>query len=218
MRSKLVSVIRPGLALALVGALGLLASAASAQQRIAPAGRDATRVRPDAAGALAGARQRPPSPPPAALEACRGLTSNAVCSVSGPRGERIAGHCRAPEGAPLACAPDHRPPGPPPPPREALEACRSQRAGAACAFPGREGERVTGRCESPPGLPLACRPDHPPPPPPEALAACEDTAAGDACIVETPRGAIEGTCRELREGPSACVPNDAPPPPPREAP
>ncbi len=215
MRSQLISVIRPGLALALVGALGLVTGAASAQERAGAAARR-VRVRPELSESFE--RARPPQPPPAAFEACRGLTTDAVCTVTGPRGERVAGHCRAPEGSPLACAPDHRPPGPPPPPREALEACRSQRAGATCAFPGREGERVAGRCASPSGLPLACRPDHPPPPPREALAACEDTAAGDACIVETPRGTIEGTCRELREGPSACIPSDAPPPPPRDAP
>jgi len=216
MRSQLISVIRPGLALALVGALGLVTGAASAQERAGAAARRALRVRPDLSDTLE--RARSPQPPPGAVGACRGPTPNAGCTGPGPRGERGGGHCRPPEGSPLACAPDHRPPGPPPPPREAVEACRSQRSGATCAFPGREGERVAGRCGSPPGMPLACRPDHPPPPPPEALAACEDTAAGDACIVETPRGTIEGTCRELREGPSACVPNDAPPPPPRDAP
>lgn len=61
--------------------------------------------------------------------------------------------------------------GPPPgehrgPPAEALEACKTAKAGADCGFT-RDGRTMKGSCWAPEGRPLACRPkDAPPPPPP----------------------------------------------------
>jgi hypothetical protein len=50
-----------------------------------------------------------------------------------------------------------RPPGPPP---EALAACKSLTAGAACNFESPRGAK-SGTCFAPEGKPLACRPaDH----------------------------------------------------------
>ena len=47
---------------------------------------------------------------------------------------------------------------PPRPPKEALDACQSKKAGDACAFSGRSGEK-SGTCFTPdPAKPLACRP------------------------------------------------------------
>jgi hypothetical protein len=51
-----------------------------------------------------------------------------------------------------------RPPGPPP---EALAACKSAAAGAACTFTSPQGA-VSGSCWAPEGKPLACNPTHPP--------------------------------------------------------
>lgn len=152
------SSLHTGLVLTLSAGLALVAGQVCAQDREARPGGLPARTAPDTARRMPRPGERPPMPPPAAFEACRGRTSSAACTVTGPRGERI-----------------------------------------------------TGRCGSPPGQPLACMPDRPPPPPPEALAACEDIAAGDACIVETPHGTLEGSCRELREGGTACVPNGPPP-------
>jgi hypothetical protein len=122
--------------------------------------------------------------------------------------------------APLA-AQDGRPPrgGPPP---EALAACASRSAGAACSFTGRGGERITGTCFTPAStLPLACRPAGGPgphgrgpqgAPPPEALSACSGIEVGDACAVDTPHGdTLEGTCRATPHG-TACVPAHVGPP------
>lgn len=62
-----------------------------------------------------------------------------------------------------------RPPGPPP---EAVAACSGKAAGAGCSFTGRQGESLSGQCETPPGgassssgTVLACRPANMPPPP-----------------------------------------------------
>ena len=44
-------------------------------------------------------------PPPEAIEACSGLSPGTQCGFISPRGDRITGMCRAPEGA-LACVPD----------------------------------------------------------------------------------------------------------------
>lgn len=50
---------------------------------------------------------------------------------------------------------EHR--GPPP---EALAACKSLKADAACSFTSPHGA-VQGRCWAPPDKPLACKPDRP---------------------------------------------------------
>ena len=53
---------------------------------------------------------------------------------------------------------DHRPPPP-----QALDACASLSAGAACAF-DIDSHHVTGTCRQPDASkPLACAPDQPPP-------------------------------------------------------
>ncbi len=39
------------------------------------------------------------------------------------------------------------------PPPEAIEACKSKAAGAACTFVGRQGEQLTGTCFQPPSRP-----------------------------------------------------------------
>jgi len=48
--------------------------------------------------------------------------------------------------------------GPRKPPAEALQACQSLKAGAACKFTGPHGA-MTGSCFAPEGKPLACRPE-----------------------------------------------------------
>jgi len=45
------------------------------------------------------------------------------------------------------------------PPAEALAACKTLSAGAACAFTSPHGQE-TGTCFAPEGKPLACRPAH----------------------------------------------------------
>ncbi len=48
----------------------------------------------------------PPSAPPQALDACRGLSAGAACEVALPNGERLQGVCEAPPGGTaLACLP-----------------------------------------------------------------------------------------------------------------
>ena len=50
---------------------------------------------------------------------------------------------------------------PPPPPEEAIAACQSLQAGAACSFS--IGDRqITCACGAPEGRPLACRPKNAP--------------------------------------------------------
>ena len=50
------------------------------------------------------------------------------------------------------------------PPPEALAACKSAKADAACSFKGRQGETVKGACWTPDkGKPLACKPTGMPP-------------------------------------------------------
>ncbi len=49
------------------------------------------------------------------------------------------------------------------PPREAFEACANVAPQSACAFPGRDGETVQGKCMSPEAnVALACVPGNPP--------------------------------------------------------
>jgi hypothetical protein len=49
--------------------------------------------------------------PPEALAACEGQTDGAACSFATPDGGNLQGTCRAPEGRPLACAPEPPPTG-----------------------------------------------------------------------------------------------------------
>lgn len=95
-----------------------------------------------------------------------------------------------------------------PPPPEALAACASASAGAACSFE-HAGHTATGTCAAGPSAdaPLACKPAQPPPPPPEALAACDGAAAGDPCDLDR----HEGRCTATPAG-LACAPPCPPPP------
>lgn len=113
----------------------------------------------------------PPPPPEEAFTACDGSTAGAACAFD-IGGHHIDGTCRSgPDGdGPLACAPNHPPP-PPPPPQEAIDACASSTAEAACAF-DIDGHDIDGTCKTGPdgNGPLACAPDQPPPggcPPPQ---------------------------------------------------
>lgn len=54
------------------------------------------------------------------------------------------------------------------PPPEALKACSSLKAEAACSFDGRDG-KVSGTCFAPPNRPLACRPKGAPMGPPPGV-------------------------------------------------
>ena len=56
------------------------------------------------------------SPPPEAMDACRGRAEGAACNFTGLRGEALDGTCFRPPNAPagsatLACRPDRAPPG-----------------------------------------------------------------------------------------------------------
>ncbi|MFO0598954.1 MAG: hypothetical protein U0228_26840 [Myxococcaceae bacterium] len=112
-----------------------------------------------------------------------------------------------------ARAEDPRGPGPgrgPPP--EALAACQSSSAGAACSF-SLGGRTLDGTCRNGPnGEALACAPPHGQGqhhgPPPEALAACASSSAGAACQVTTPDGQqLSGTCVAGPQGQAlACLP------------
>ena len=66
-----------------------------------------------------------------------------------PQGKPQAGQGGEQQGEPK----EHRH-GPPP---EALQACKSLAAGAACGFTGQRGA-MKGQCWAPQGKPLACRP------------------------------------------------------------
>jgi hypothetical protein len=66
------------------------------------------------------------------------------------------------QGGPSDNGNGERPHGPPP---EAITACKGKISGAACTFIGRQNEKLTGTCFSPPPdgqreHPMACRPDH----------------------------------------------------------
>lgn len=60
----------------------------------------------------------------------------------------------------VALGAEAQPPNGPPP--EALAACKSQSAAAACSFAGRDGNKVNGTCWAPESKPLACRPNETP--------------------------------------------------------
>nr|WP_315466388.1 hypothetical protein [uncultured Rhodoferax sp.] len=66
------------------------------------------------------------------------------------------------------------PPGGPPP--EALAACKSLAAGAACSFTTPRGAE-TGTCSAPEGKPLSCRPKNGPGGPGEPRGAASGTAS-----------------------------------------
>ena len=170
--------------------------------------------------APAGAWDRGSGPPQEAVTACASLTANAACSFA--MGDRsVTGTCETPPGgSALAC----RPSGPPPghghrgPPQEALTACASLTANAACSFS--MGDRsVTGPCETPPGgSALACRPGGPPPghhgPPEEAVKACAGLSANTACAFTHGSTNLTGTCVASpgeSTGSLACRPDHLPP-------
>jgi hypothetical protein len=164
-------------------------------------------------------------PPPEALQACAGLASGAACSVV-LGGQALAGTCDTPpDGSALACRPASMPPPPQgrgphrAPPREALAACASLTADAACSFT-LGSHSVSGTCATPPdGSALACRPSGPPPghhgPPPEAVAACASLSANASCSFAHGSSTVTGTCvapPDASSGALACRP-DRPPPP-----
>lgn len=103
-------------------------------------------------------------PPPESLQACASSTASEACSFT-IDGRTVSGTCFAPphlEGK-LACRPNEMPGpgmgmhrGPPP---EAVQACASLAADAACSFT-LDGRAVTGTCFAPPHLQgtLVCHP------------------------------------------------------------
>jgi hypothetical protein len=107
------------------------------------------------------------------------------------------------------------------PPAEALQACASLKAGAACAFT-LHGDNLTGTCEAPPDASaLACRPTRPPGaqgqhrgPPKESLEACASSSTNAACSFTLGEKALNGTCAappDGGKGPLACRPAGAGP-------
>jgi|GEM_PF-3265192 len=107
----------------------------------------------------------PPRPPPEAIEACKGATEGAACSVN-LRDHSMQGTCRKHGTAgELACAPN-RPPPPHEggPPQEALAACKGKSAGDTCSLTLGARE-MDGTCrQGPDGQgELACAPSRPPP-------------------------------------------------------
>lgn len=116
------------------------------------------RAPPHGGGALACAPPRP-TPPPEAISACASASEGASCSVT-VNGAAMHGTCRGHGGEALACAPPRGGPhrGPPP---EALAACASSSAGAACTV-SFHGQSLTGTCVAGPnGEALACLPPRP---------------------------------------------------------
>jgi hypothetical protein len=106
-------------------------------------------------------------PPPQAVEACADAAEGATCSFNGFRGNvegtcidhpRVGGLVCAPEGRRGPWGPGHRGHrrGPPP---QAVEACASSAAGAACSFQGFRGN-VEGSCiDHPRADGLVCAPE-----------------------------------------------------------
>lgn len=70
-----------------------------------PPGRPESEPRQGPGGGESPAGQR--RPPAEAIDACAGAASGAQCRFTSPRGDAIAGTCRAPGGV-LACVPDRR--------------------------------------------------------------------------------------------------------------
>jgi hypothetical protein len=104
-------------------------------------------------------------PPPEDYTACHGKTAGSVAELISPRGDKISGICREDANGKLVLRPDHAPgggqnghPGPPP---EAYAACTGKTPGSPAQFTDRNGETVSGVCESR-GERLVLRPDRPP--------------------------------------------------------
>ncbi|HEY4245091.1 MAG TPA: hypothetical protein VGM88_34985 [Kofleriaceae bacterium] len=98
-------------------------------------------------------------PPQAAIDACSSAKAGDACTFS-MHDHSISGTCFAPpDGAALACRPDH-PPGPPP---EAIAACNGATEGASCTVTF-DNHSLTGTCEKGPdgAGALACHPPHGP--------------------------------------------------------
>ncbi|QDL52989.1 hypothetical protein [Rhodoferax aquaticus] len=90
---------------------------------------------------------------PLALRVCAAMAlllcaATASAQQAPPNGPKPAGGQEQQEG------PEHRKP-----PAEALAACKSLAAGAACNFTSPRGAEA-GTCGAPEGKPLACRPAH----------------------------------------------------------
>jgi hypothetical protein len=97
-----------------------------------------------------------------ALDIC--LLAGVLACVVPAAAAQSAGGDGPPDGAPALAdpgGPSHRK-GPPP---QALAACQSQAAAAACSFTTPRGDSLAGTCWAPQGKPLACKPQHPPAPP-----------------------------------------------------
>jgi hypothetical protein len=176
-----------------------------------------------AAPVVAGEPGRGPGhgPPPEAAAACASLSASAACTFT--VGERsLTGTCETPPGSTsLAC----RPSGPPPrhrggPPAEAVKACASLTASAACSFTVGGDRSVAGTCEtSPESATLACRPSGPPPghrgPPQEAVNACSGLSVNATCAFAHGASNLTGACVALpgdASGSLACRPDRMPPP------
>ncbi|MGC4121445.1 MAG: hypothetical protein QM765_44095 [Myxococcales bacterium] len=107
--------------------------------------------------------------------------------------------------------PGHRPP------QEAIDACKSLKAGEACTF-SIDGRTVQGTCRGPADKPAACAPnDLPPPddghrgPPQQALDACKNLRDGDTCSFDHDGREVKGSCRTGPDGGAmGCAPADLP--------
>jgi hypothetical protein len=167
------------------------------------------------------------APPQEAIDACASLAADAACTFT-MNGHTITGTCRGPADKPLACAPDRGPGGPQgpegehrAPPQEAIDACATLAADAACTFT-KDGNEHAGTCRGPAGKPLACAPDcagspgdEPPAPPQEAIDACASLARDAACSVTLDGNTLDGTCVGPDDKPLACMPEGFGPPPRR---
>ncbi len=105
-------------------------------------------------------------PPPQALDACKGLSAGAACSVKFEE-RTVTGTCNAGREGELACRPADLPEFGPGrgghhrPPPEALEACKSLAAGAACSVTFKE-KTLSGTCRQGPNQEAAaCMPNRP---------------------------------------------------------
>ncbi len=119
--------------------------------------------------------QRPSGPPPEAIAACKGKQNGDKAQFTGRQGETVTGTCQSSKDGTLFLKPDHppkerpqenssqqqgqRPSGPPP---EAIAACKGKQDGDKAQFTGRQGETVTGTCQSGKDGTLFLKPDHPP--------------------------------------------------------
>ena len=122
--------------------------------------------------------QRPSGPPAEAIAACEGKQEGDQAQFTGRRGETVTGTCQKGKDGRLCLKPDHppedreegqgnteqqgqgqRPSGPPP---EAITACEGKQEGDQAQFTGKQGETVTGTCQSGKDGTLFLKPDHPP--------------------------------------------------------